>query len=95
MQYQLRDYRIVAGAMDQWVSEWRAGVVPLRTAAGFEIVAAWAGPRSDRFVWVLAHGSDFEREDRAYYASAERAAVSPDPARLIAEARSEFVAPAL
>jgi hypothetical protein len=95
MRYQLRDYRITAGAMDRWVAEWREQVVPLRTAAGFTVVGAWANPETDRFVWILAHDGDFEEEDRAYYASSARAAVSPDPARLIEDGNSEFVVPVL
>lgn len=95
MQYQLRDYRIAPGAMDQWVTEWRDRVVPLRSEAGFMVVGAWSNVHTNRFVWILAHDGDFENEDRSYYTSAKREAVSPNPARFIEEARTEFVEPAL
>jgi len=95
MQYQLRDYRIAPGAMTEFVAEWKARVVPLRTEAGFEIVGAWSNPETDRFVWIVACDGDFEEADRSYYASPERSRISPDPARFIEDAQSEFVSPAL
>lgn len=88
MATQLRDYRIRAGELDRFIDEWRAGVAPLRRSAGFDILAAWTVPGEDRFVWLLAHPGDwdeFAEADAAYYASPERAALEPDPARLIAE----------
>ena len=91
MATQLRDYRIRAGALDQWVEEWRVHIAPLRRATGFAIPAAWTVPDDHRFVWLLEHpdGWDaFTEADAAYYASPERAAIDPDPARLIEEQRT-------
>lgn len=88
MATQLRDYRIRAGELARFVEEWRIGVAPLRRARGFEIAGAWTIPGEDRFVWLLSHpgGWDaFAEADAAYYASPERTALDPDPARLIAE----------
>ncbi len=95
MQYQLRDYRISPGAMTEFAAEWKAQVVPLRKKAGFEIVGAWSNPETNRFVWIMAHDGEFEEADRVYYSSPERSRISPDPARFIEEARSEFVSPAV
>jgi hypothetical protein len=95
VRYQLRDYRITPGAMTEFVSEWRTGVMPLRSQAGFEIVGAWSNPETNRFVWVVAHPGDFEVADRLYYESPERSRLAPDPARFIEEAQSEFVTPAI
>jgi len=86
MATQLRDYRIRVGELDRFVDEWRTGVAPLRRANGFEITGAWTIPEEERFVWLLAHPGDwdaFAEADAAYYASPERAALDPDPARLI------------
>lgn len=91
MATQLRDYRIRAGQLDQWVREWRARVAPLRRASGFEIPYAWTVADEDRFVWLLVHPGDwdaFAEADAAYYASPERVALDPDPARLIQEQRN-------
>lgn len=95
MRYQLRDYRITPGAMIEFVSEWRTGVMPLRSQAGFAIVGAWSNVETNRFVWVMAHQGDFEEADRSYYESPERSRLFPDPARFIQEAQSEFVTPAV
>lgn len=95
MRYQLRDYRISAGEMSQFVEEWRTSVVPIRRKFGFDVVGAWSNAETNRFVWIVSHESDFEGADRTYYASRERTELSPNPARFIEEARTEFVSPAL
>ncbi|HEY8759561.1 MAG TPA: hypothetical protein VIP52_01465 [Candidatus Dormibacteraeota bacterium] len=51
---------------------------------------AWTIAGQDRFAWILAH-DDFEAADRRYYASAERGAFQPDPARLLAATEQHFV----
>jgi hypothetical protein len=90
MQVQLRRYRILTGQADQFVREWRDTVAPLREKHGFR-VKGWLVEDSDEFVWLLEHGdrTSFEAANDAYYASAERQALGPDPARLIAEARKD------
>jgi hypothetical protein len=91
MATQLRDYRIRAGDLDTFVREWTAHLAPLRRAIGFAIPAAWTVPQEDRFIWLLEHSGGwdaFEDADAAYFASPERAAIDPDPARLIEEQRN-------
>ncbi len=86
MATQLRDYRIVAGSLDQFVQEWRTSVAPLRRSMGFSINGAWRVQRESRFVWLLSHPGSwdaFRAADQRYYSSPERAALDPDPARLI------------
>lgn len=93
---QLRDYRIRAGELDRFAGEWRASLAPLRRRLGFVIPVAWTVPDESRFVWVLEHpgGWDaFAEADAAYFASPERAAIDPDPARLIQEQRTVRLAP--
>ncbi len=88
MLFQLRVHRIARGAMEQFVREWNQHVRPLRLAFGFSIVGPWVGDDGETFVWILAHDGDFEAADEAYYASPERRALDPDPARHIAETRT-------
>ena len=92
MSAQLRRYRIAAGQAQQFAREWRAGVAPLREQFGFQ-VTGWLVDGTDEFVWLLRHDEreSFEVADAAYYASAERAALDPDPARLIEEAHHDWV----
>jgi hypothetical protein len=87
---ELRDYRIVEGSVHRFVDEWRTGIAPLRRRNGFTIDGAWTVDDESRFVWLLTHPGDwdaFGAADRSYYASPERAALDPDPARLIEEQR--------
>ncbi|MDX1449157.1 MAG: NIPSNAP family containing protein [Acidimicrobiia bacterium] len=87
MEYQVRVTRIEAGKMGQFVEEWKATVARLRRRRGFMISGAWALEETDEFVWVLGWDGDgsFAEADAAYYASDERRAFDPDPARLIVE----------
>ena len=90
---QLRRYKVAPGRMEAWVGEWRDRVRPLREAHGFEVAGAWVVEGSDEFVWVIAHNGSgtFEEADAAYYASPERVALDPDPARHLVEVRTDFV----
>lgn len=92
MRYQLRQCRLEPGSLDQFVEEWRGGVLPLRREFGFEVLGAWVDPEKDCFVWVIRH-EDFETADQTYYGSPQRQALDPNPARLIVEARTRFVEP--
>ena len=96
MSVQLRRYRIAAGKAAQFAQEWRSGVVPLRRRYGFE-VEGWLIDGTDEFIWMLRHTdrAAFEAADAAYYRSSERAALAPDPARLIDEARHDWVTSAV
>jgi hypothetical protein len=84
-EYQLRDYLIQPGALKQWVAEWDEKVRPLRERLGFQVVGAWTIEEDDRFVWILRWRGPGSLQDaeRVYYESPERAAMEPNPARLI------------
>lgn len=89
MTAQLRMYRAKEGELETFVEEWRSHVVPLREAFGFRIEGAWVVPAERRFVWIVSYEGPegFEARDRAYYASEERKALAPDPARHLEETR--------
>ena len=93
-QWQLRDYGIAAGHLDDFVAAWTRGVLPLRRAAGFEI-RAWTVADESRFVWLLRYDGPgtFEAADAAYYDTPERAALDPDPAQWIVEDRKVMLDP--
>lgn len=92
---QLRIYTIAEGALDEFVEAWSHGVRPLRERHGFTVDGAWTIPEHDRFVWLLSFAGpgSFEEADGAYYASPDRAALSPDPARLIVESQTYWLSP--
>jgi hypothetical protein len=91
MRFQLRLYTVAAGAMEAFVEEWHEHVRRLRLAHGFSIVGPWVGDDGVTFVWLLGHDGDFEAADEAYYASDERRALDPDPARHLTETRTWFM----
>jgi hypothetical protein len=93
-QWQLRDYRIVEGRLDDFVDAWTRGVLPLRRAAGFEI-RGWTVPGESRFVWLLGYDGpgSFADADEAYYAAPARAVLDPDPAQWIIEDRKLMLEP--
>ena len=80
MEVQLRRYLIKQGRLDQFITEWKAGVVPLREKFGFTFLGAWSLPESSEFVWVIGYQGDFNDADRAYYESDDRKQLIPNPA---------------
>ena len=92
---QLRIYRIKKGKMNDWVREWREGVVPVRERFGYRIEGAWIVKDMNVFVWILAYDGVQTWEDREdeYYASAERVGLQPDPARFIADVQNWILTP--
>lgn len=95
MTYQLREYLIKPGEMKAWIEEWRAHIVPLRTKAGFKVVGAWNVDGTDRFVWILSYDGpkSWEEANAGYYASPERKALHPDPARHLAQTSARLMTP--
>jgi hypothetical protein len=87
MQFQLREYTIEDGRLDDFVAEWRKLVLPLRVSLGFGVLGPWVEREASRFVWVVGYDGDIRSADAAYYSSAERQAMDPDPARLVVESR--------
>jgi hypothetical protein len=85
MQWELRIYRAKPDELDAFAREWRQHVLPLRRAQGFEVLGPWV-TEDERFVWIIGH-ENLLAADEAYYASPERAAVDPDPARHLADAQ--------
>jgi hypothetical protein len=90
VRWQLRDYRVKPGEMSGWLDEWSVKIRPLREKFGFRVAGGWAVTDQDRFVWIIGH-EDFEAADKRYYASEERRALDPDPARHLAATDLHFV----
>jgi len=92
MQYQLRDYRIKPGEVDEWMAAWSTRIRPLREEFGFRVMGAWLVAEQDRFIWILGR-EDFAAADERYYESAARASIQPDPARHLASSEHAFIEP--
>lgn len=81
---QWRKYTLRAGHLDDFIQEWRRGLVPIRQQYGFEVVQAWALPDESALLWLVAYeGDDFDEAFERFRSSPERAALEPDPARHI------------
>jgi hypothetical protein len=85
MRFQLRVDRIEDGRLDDFVREWLQLVLPLRRKLDFSVVGPWIDRDDSRFVWLVGYDGDIREADERYYASPERAAFDPDPARLVAD----------
>jgi hypothetical protein len=91
--FQLREYTVKPGEMQQWIEEWRASIVPLRTKAGFTVAGAWTVDGTDQFVWIVGYDGPKSWQDAEadYYGSPERKAVQPDPARHLAQTAARLM----
>jgi hypothetical protein len=93
MEIQLRDYRIEPGHMDDWITGWEGGVLPLRRQEGFEVVGAWVDRAHDRFIWLVGYsGADgFSAAEERYHALPERLSLNPEPSDFIQSATLDMV----
>lgn len=89
--HQLRVYTIKSGEMEDWISEWKSHIAPLRRQFGFEMVDAWTCDEPERFIWILRYDGpkSWADADADYYNSPDRKSLDPDPARHIE--RSEIL----
>ena len=92
---QLRLYTIDKGRLDDFATAWRAGVYPLRLRMGYQIPFAAKIPSTNQFIWLVTYDGPepWEQKEAAYYGSAERARLSPDPAQWIARPEQLMVSP--
>lgn len=87
MTWQIREYTVKPGEMQQWISEWREKIVPLRHGAGFTVLGAWTVDGTDQFVWIIGYdgAKSWSEAEADYYASPDRKRLDPDPARHLAK----------
>jgi hypothetical protein len=91
--WQVREYAVKTGEMDEWVDEWRTRIVPLRERFGFRVLGAWTVDGTDQFVWIITYDGpkSWDRANSDYYESAERKALDPDPARHLAQTQTRLM----
>lgn len=82
MEYQLRMYRVEEGQMDTFLGIFPE-VVAARQAVGFEVVGAWMIPEENQFIWIVGAEDGIEATSERYYASEQRRAIDPEPAKLL------------
>lgn len=93
MIWQIREYTVKPGEMDQWLDEWRAQIVPLRERYGFRVLGSWTVDGTDQFVWIISYDGprSWDEANADYYGSAERKALDPDPARHLAHTQTRLM----
>lgn len=95
MKFQLREYTVKPGEMDEWVAEWRSKVAPLREKMGFRVLGAWTIDGTDQFVWIISYDGpkSWDEANDDYYSSPERKALDPDPARHLMKTGTRLMDP--
>jgi hypothetical protein len=74
MFFELRQYRILPGKRDEWVTIMEERIIPGQTAMGAVIVGSFIGAQEDDlYVWIRRFESEeqFEAFRSAYYGSEE------------------------
>ncbi|HTI14436.1 MAG TPA: NIPSNAP family protein [Dictyobacter sp.] len=81
VEYQLRIYRIKPGTLDEFYTNWRRDIVPIREKFGFKVVSAWTNEQKSEFVWLVSYDGPegYVARDAEYYNSPERNTMSWDP----------------
>ena len=65
----------------------------MRLQLGFSVVGPWVNREESKFVWLVGYDGNAEDANERYYAPDERAAMDPDPARLVAESTTVWLDP--
>jgi NIPSNAP len=93
MSWQIREYTVKPGEMEDWLEEWRSQIVPLRRRYGFEVLGAWTVDGTDQFIWIITYRGpkSWSEANADYYGSPERKAMDPDPARHLAHTQGRLM----
>ena len=63
MFYELRQYKIHPGRMDEWVEFMEKGIIPFQVSRGMVITGSWRGEEDETvYVWMRRFESESERE---------------------------------
>ena len=87
MFYELRQYRIHAGRMDEWVEFMEKAIIPFQVSRGMVITGSWRGEDDDTaYVWMRRFDSEAERErlyEKVYESEYWKNDVAPRVAELM------------
>ena len=63
MFYELRQYKINPGRMDEWVEFMENDIIPFQVSRGMVIIGSWRGEEDETvYVWMRRFDSEAERE---------------------------------
>ena len=63
MFYELRQYTITPGKMDEWVALMEEVIIPFQIAQGMVITGSFREEDDTRYIWTRRFESESERED--------------------------------
>ena len=64
MFYELRQYRILPGKMDEWLQLMEGEIIPFQVSCGMVITGSFRGEEDDSvYVWMRRFTSEAEREE--------------------------------
>ncbi len=82
MTIQMRRYEMNPTHINEWLSFFN-GLMPLRSAFGFQLLHAFLDRAANEFTWIVANDGDFDAAEVAWNASPERAAYFTDAPRFV------------
>jgi len=93
MPSQLRIYTINKHELETFAAEWQQSIKPLREKLGFSIPKAYLNKETNQFIWIMQYDGKqaWDDLDQQYHNSAERKAMTPNPARNIARMEQWFI----
>ena len=62
MFYELRQYQIVDGKMDEWIDYMESVIIPFQVDKGMVITGSYRGEDDKTYVWMRRFNSDEERK---------------------------------
>ena len=61
--YELRQYKVLPGKMDEWVNNMEEEIIPFQTSKGMVICGSFRGETDDSaYVWLRRFESEAQRE---------------------------------
>ena len=61
--YELRQYKILEGKMDEWLQLMEQEIIPFQISKGMVITGSWRGEEDDSiYIWMRRFESETERE---------------------------------
>ena len=89
--YELRQYHINPGRMDEWVAYMEGTIIPFQVSKGMVITASFRGEEDDSvYVWMRRFESEAQREalyEAVYESDLWKNEVSPKVGELIDRSR--------
>ena len=94
--FQLRRYELEPALAEEFAAWVVSEIIPLREAMGYTVHWRYLDRKNSEFVWLVsleATEAEFEAEDAAWMASAERAVAVVSMPKALIKVHASFVTP--